>query len=390
MQQVIEHFCTRDNLSTYDPYDVWKTKPGFYVKDIYNRNKYLGLLPATLFTLFDTFINNQSRFFYSQQEYPIVRAFAVLSLLNLYRKSKEEKYLNFAKKHLQWLVENRCKGYNGYCWGLGFDYPVTSEVVYDRNTPFSTVTPYALEAFVQYSQITRDEEYAGIIKSIYNFFENDIQVMEKSEDYLVTSYGPMRDRIAINAVSYVMYSYALLLPYLSPKEKEHAHERIKRLYSYIRKNQRYDGSWLYSPQGRSFIDCFHSCFVMKNLLKTDSSVQLNGCSEIVAKGYDYVKKNFLDEHYWLFRRFSLKNKPGIVKFDLYDNAEMLNLAILFQDHYLAVRLSDSIKCFFCDGLDIYSQIDVLGFRRNINTLRWAVMPYLYALSKMILEDTDRY
>ncbi|NVL90274.1 MAG: hypothetical protein HWN69_04655 [Desulfobacterales bacterium] len=386
MQRIIEHFCARDDLSTYDPYDIWKTKPGLYVKDLFNHNRYIGLFPAAVLALFDTFLNNRFRLFYSRQEYPIVRAIAALSLLNLYCKSREQRHLDFAKKHLQWLADHSCNGYNGYCWGLGFDYPVTSKVRYDRNTPFSTVTPYALEAFVQYSQIMRDKEYNNVIKGIYNFLENDIQVMEQSDDHLALSYGPMRDRIAINAVSYAMYSYALLLPYIPLKEREHVTNKIRKLYTYIRKNQSSDGSWLYSPEGHSFTDCFHSCFVMKNLLKTNSLMQLNRCPKVIAKGYTYVKKRLLDERYWLFKRFSLSNKPGITKFDLYDNAEMLNLAILLKDTSLIGRLVDSIRRHFCDGLDVYSQIDALGFRRNKNTLRWAVMPYLYALSKLLLSD----
>jgi hypothetical protein len=52
------------------------------------------------------------------------------------------------------------------------------------------------------------------------------------------------------------------------------------------------------------------------------------------------------------------------------------------DKDLVRMLSSSIQRSFCDGQDIYSQIDFLGMRRNKNMLRWAVMPYLYALSQI--------
>jgi hypothetical protein len=200
---------------------------------------------------------------------------------------------------------------------------------------------------------------------------------------MATSYGPFVDRIVINAVSYTMYSLALALPCLSRQEVPRIEEKIVKLYRYIQKTQRLDGSWMYSPQGRSFIDCFHSCIVLKNVFKTNQMHPLPGSEDLIAAGYAYVKSAFFDEKQFLFTRFSLANKPGIVRFDLYDNAEVLNLAGLLGDGDLAIRLLDSIRGHFCRGTDIYSRIDLTGTRRNRNTLRWAVMPFLHAASQMI-------
>jgi len=72
----------------------------------------------------------------------------------------------------------------------------------------------------------------------------------------------------------------------------------------------------------------------------------------------------------------------LVRYDLYDNAEMLNLAILRGDTTLIESLPPLIEKKFMKGDDIFSQIDFLGVRRNRNHLRWAVMPYLYALSQL--------
>ena len=59
--KLIERICARDDLTTDDPYDIWKTSPGFLVKDLFNRHRYIGLLPAAVLTLVDTFINNTAR-----------------------------------------------------------------------------------------------------------------------------------------------------------------------------------------------------------------------------------------------------------------------------------------------------------------------------------------
>ena len=73
---LIEHFCDRDGLSTYDPYDIWNTSLGFRVKKLYNRQPYWGLVPAAVLAGFDDIVNNKHRLFYIRNEYRIVRALA--------------------------------------------------------------------------------------------------------------------------------------------------------------------------------------------------------------------------------------------------------------------------------------------------------------------------
>jgi hypothetical protein len=380
---LIEHFCAQDDLASYDPYDIWKTSVGFRVKKLYYRHPRLGLLPAAVLSLFDDLVNGELRLFYTRDEYPIVRALAALCLFNLYRRDRDTRYLEIAKRHLQWLLANSCEGYKGYCWGLGFENAVNRNLVYGSRSPFSTITPYALEAFVHYSQLTGDTEFHPAIERIFEFFDKDIQVMEEDDQAVATSYGPFRDRTVINAVSYTMYSYCLCLAYAPKSQRQRMEAKVRKLYTYIRRNQRMDGSWFYSPHGNSFIDCFHSSIVLKNVIKSDRIVELDDTAAVVTAGYEYLKKAFFDDRYFLFKRFSVANKPGLVRFDLYDNAEVLNLAMLVGDVGLVERLLPSVIRHFCKGLDVYSQIDLIGARRNRNTLRWAVMPFLYAVSGMV-------
>lgn len=383
MKALIERFCASEDLATYDPYDIWKTALGFRVKDLYNRRRWAGLVPAALLGSFDNFFNNKRRWFYATQEYPIVRAMAALCLINLYRQSGSGRYLEFAERHLEWLVAHSCTGYSGPCWGLGFPHAMSAEIVYDTNTPFSTHTPYALEAFIGFREASGERRFESVVKGILEFFDRDLHTMEEDDEVLATSYGPRHDHVVVNAISYALYAYSLLLPYAPAKRSENLKVKIGRLYRYVRRHQRSDGSWFYSPHGRPFIDCFHSCIVLKNLIKASRAVELTASTAVVQAGYAYLKRAFLDEREFLFRRFSIRNKPSLVRFDLYDNAEALNLALLLGDLDLADGLLSSVLQRFVVGPNIYSQIDVLGGRRNRNTLRWAVMPLLYAMSQRI-------
>jgi hypothetical protein len=376
----IRRICSSEDLRTFDPYDIWATRIGFWVKNFYNHHRLLGLPGAGALTAFDVACGDWHSSLYEAREYPVVRAWAALTLLNYFEKTGDKALLQPIRGHLQWLLDHSCSGYSGPCWGLGFHYAVGKDLVYEVNTPLATMTPYALEAFYKYGELTGDEQYADAIAGIHRYFENDIVVMEETDRHMVTSYAPFRDRRVINAVSYAVYCYAIFLDKMDPSKSGMAATRISKLYSFIRDQQRADGSWLYSPDGNSFIDCFHSCIVLKNLVKTSKIRSLDDSEEVVRVGYEYVKSAFITSD-GLARRFSLSNKPSVVRYDLYDNAELLSLAVLMKDRELVEKLAVNIEDHFVDGADIYSQIDVFGFRRNKNMLRWAVMPYLHALSQ---------
>jgi len=205
--------------------------------------------------------------------------------------------------------------------------------------------------------------------------------MEESDLYLSTSYANFKDRVAYNAVSYTMYSLSLTATFIADAKKVSLQKKILKLYNFLVEGQNEDGSWFYAPQQESFIDCFHSCFVLKNIFKTGLLVYLPEVGRVLSSGYAYLKSNLYDDKTGLFRRFALKNKPGVIQFDLYDNAEMLNLALLLGDGDLVDRLVNSIFLYFVAGKGrIYTKIDLFGFKRDLNTLRWAVMPFIYALS----------
>ncbi|WP_294674038.1 hypothetical protein [uncultured Fluviicola sp.] len=378
---IIEHFCLREDLSTYDPYDIWKTRIGVKIKMLYFKNKLLGLLPAGCFSVADFYLLNKSRIFFKSQEYPIVRAQAGIVLLNLYQVNFDKNYLDFAKIHIDWLLQNHSKNYSGLCWGTGFKIVIDATTVYNENTPFTTNTPYVLELLDSYYKITHDEKILNAILSIYDFYEKDIVVLEDSENFMITSYGPFKDRVVTNAVSYTMFAYSIFYQYVD--NKKYIETKIKKLYKFIQSVQQVDGSWVYAPYDtNSFIDCFHSCFIIKNIIKTSNSIDLQESQDVVNKGYNLIKESFYDSKSGLFKRFIAQNKPTMVKYDLYDNSEVLNLAILMKDVEIINKLEQTIRLKFVRKNNVFSIIDLFGRRKNKNTLRWAVMPYLMSISRL--------
>jgi len=380
MEQLFKEICLKYDLTTFDPYDIWKTKTGIRVKNLFNTSRLLGAFPGLFLTLYDLFINNNMRLGYNKQEYPIVRALAAQTLLHEYKNESNKELLLAVKNHLDWLKNNISEGYSGACWGIGFRWSAFKNVIYDANTPHATHTPYALEAFHIYTMTTGDQQYVDIIKSCYQFYEKDLCVLYDDDEMMAVSYGPVKDKIVNNVASYAMYAYSIFLNYF-PDKRDYILKKIKKLFRFVYTNQHDDGSWYYShPENESFIDCFHSCFIVKNLLKTRHLLTDDEIDNVIEKGYRYIVEEFFNEKHGLYNRFTVSNKLTLTKFDLYDNAEALNIMKMMGDKDRAENLEVAIRHYFFSGEDIYSDIDFLGNRRNKNTLRWAVMPYLYALS----------
>ena len=380
--ELVTKYILTPNLASYDPYDIWKTSLGSFIKKkFYTNNKGIFLLAGGL-SVYDLFINNKSRLFYKRQEFPIVRAFASLLLNNLYRLEEKTDFLAFSKKNIDWLIANAKKTETGIGWGLGFYHPASDKIIYSPDAALSTMTPYIVEALLDQEKILSKEGlYKDTLEKVFNFFNSDIKVLDETETYEITSYGTFPDRKVVNAVSYTLYSLLLLNNYFKGALPYKLHP--EKLYNYIAKMQNQDGSWYYSEEGSPFIDCFHSCIVLKNLIKSRPYMHIDG--NMIEKGYSYIKNNLWDNEKKMYKRFSITNKPGLIKYDLYNNAEMLNLAILMNDKQEADKIVTSIQQNFIDPSGIFSAIDILGFKRNKNMLRWAILPCLYALSNYNLK-----
>ena len=376
--------CCQDDLATYDPYDVWRMPLGRRVKSLFNESRIMGYGPAALLTIVDLFGNSFIRSMCAPQEYPIVRALAAQALTNVSVYTGEKAALDYSKRHIDWLLANSRSGYSGLSWGLGFDWPVSKGLTYSKNTPFTTHTPYVLEAMHLYMVHTGSDEFRSAVRQVFDHYERDVCVIVDTPDEMAVSYGPMNDRVVTNAIAYTLHAYAIFSVYL-PERSEYISCKITRLYNFLKRTQMSNGAWMYDPySARSFIDCFHSCFVMKNIAKARHFQELDGAQSVIEKGFRYLIDNFLDERTGLVRRFSVSNKPSVVKYDLYDNAEFISLARLLGHSDLVDASIRSVEASFRSGGSLYSMIDILGVRRNRECLRWAVMPYVHALSTCLV------
>jgi len=378
----IEHFFG-ENLATYDPYDLWRTKLGIWLKKIYYRNGKIAIPIVAPFSILDAYAPKLIRIFLKPREYPMVRAFATLIALNLYELTSNNKYLELANQSVKWLIENQSPGYHGACWGLNIPW-MTKTGYLPNLTPYITNTPYCVEALLKFADITRNNKLKELALSSLDFINNDLKVLVNNPYELALSYGPGYERrIVINANSYAMMMYAMFADRM-PDKKPVLLEKAIRLFNFIKSQQNNDGSWFYyaDKQKGNFIDCFHSCFILKNLVKFSNFSEIN-VWPIVNKGLDYILRHFLDSKWFLARRFTVYPYPSLIKFDLYDQAELLNILLIVGRKSLAKKLHDSIiKNFYIPSKVAFGhQIDIFGRLNKMRYLRWAVMPMVYVLSE---------
>lgn len=380
----IDHLLGPD-LSTYDPYDLWKTKLGLWLRRLYYRK---GIVAAPLvapFFLLDLYAPRVVRRFIGPQEYPTVRAMAVMAALNLHEVEPDPKYLALAELSAEWLLANQSPGYHGACWGLNFPW-MTKGGYYPPTTPFITHTPYCVEALFHCFDATGRQKYHDAAVSSVGFLEHDLKVIYREGDRVAMGYGPGEEsRVVVNANSYAAMLYSLLAARM-PQRRAPLLDRASRLKNFVTAAQNPDGSWFYySDDGPgNFIDCFHSCFVMKNLIKYGRLTGSN-LDDVVDRGLDYVLGNFVDPGCGLARRFTLSANPSLVKFDLYDQAELINVLLLRGRLGEAERMLDAVlKHFYLPGKQSFGyQIDIFGLLNRMSYLRWAVMPMTLVLSEYL-------
>jgi hypothetical protein len=87
---------------------------------------------------------------------------------------------------------------------------------------------------------------------------------------------------------------------------------------------------------RSFVDHFHTCFVMKALAKIHALTGHRGALEALTRGVKYYVGNLFAED-GLPKPFARAPRLTVYKRELYDCAESINLCVLLRDRFPELR-----------------------------------------------------
>ena len=373
-------------LESYDPYDLWSTTVGVKVREQYYNGKLLGKAGAITLGVLDWLTPSVTRSLTGAlpKAYPIVIAHEILRLHQLEQLDEQ-----LASSLFFQLTESAAEspGANDISWGLGFSW-MSKNGLYPDTIPFVTHTPYAMEALLVLSSYPALHESAmKTFLKTWGFLES-LKTMHQSDDQLALSYAPIDEpRMVINANSYAAFAYAMHAVHGDEHNKKAALEKVQKLTQWVIDQQHDNGSWDYyaDKEPGNFIDCFHSCFVIKNLLNVQSLLPEISMpiQDATQKGWKYIQTHFYDSENKMCRRFIVKQIKDPYVWDLYDQAEYLGLLIEFNEIESARQFENHVCANFSNKDDWYCKVDIFGIKRGKNFQRWGISPFKLASSKLL-------
>jgi len=342
---------------------------GGWAKRLYYRKPSLGMLAVAPMIFSEAFVPSARRFFWKKLRFPIADAHYAMGFAYLYQSSKIEKYYENAVHFLDELINSRSPGYENYCWGYPFNW-VTRNGTYPANTPFITSTPYMYEAFAAVYQIDKAQRWLDAMHSIAEHALHDIRDFPTGPDAASCAYSPLAGETGgvINASAY----RALLLnsafrDFNEPKYRETAGKNL----NFVISSQQDNGAWYYAMDDvRDFVDHYHTCFVLKALVKTQLMTGDDRCDESIKRGVAYYAENLFDDDY-LPKPFSKPPRLTVYKRELYDYAECINIGVLLRGRFPG--LDQRIDRVLGDLMTRWHKTDG-SFRSRELTLGWDNVP----------------
>ncbi|MBI5197017.1 MAG: hypothetical protein HZA19_00220 [Nitrospirae bacterium] len=366
---------------TFDPYDLWSTSIGITARRLYYLGDKKGVLFAASLGFLDWWLPGISRraFGVKPRHYPIVIAHNVL------RFQLQNKLSSINSSGLLQLLRSVAvdpSGSNGiWAWGLGFPW-MSKNGLYPPNIPFITHTPYVMEALLRLADFPEiKHEATSMFTGTWAFLES-LKVMHKGDYEIALSYAPVDEpRIVVNANSYASFAYALHTLHGETGIKAAAKEKAIKLARWVINQQQPDGSWYYyadSEKG-NFIDCFHTSFVIKNLIKATKIIPeiSHITNKPIEQGWEFLNTHFFDNRKGLCRRFVDRDTHDPYSWDIYDQSEYLGLLIDFGLVKEASVFRARVVELFNHNSDWWCRRDILGRRWGKNYMRWGITPFLY-------------
>jgi len=360
----------------FDPYDIWATKQLGQLKQGWRTGSVVsklvlpvvGVLEALFPVLFRRLVG------VNKNHYPHVEAM----LANTSEGQNDGKLLPY-------FEDTRVKSSG---WGLPFEW-YSKNGVYGANTPYVTNTPYIMEALLRLAkQPNLYNEAMEMFYGTWGFLET-LKVMYEDDESLALSYAPIDEpRMVVNANAYAAFAYALHAVHGKEENREVAKAKVKRIVRWVIAQQEKNGAWFYYADNDpgNFIDCFHSCFVVKNLLKVSKLLpELSGLIQPVTdKGWAYIRNELYDNDSGMCRRFAVRAQRDPFKLDLYDQAEYLGLLVDYGLLDEASDFAERVEKKFRKGEHWYCRIDMFGRRWGKDFLRWGIVPFWYQRRKLVL------
>jgi hypothetical protein len=377
--------------TSYDFQSFYASAVGQWAKALYYKSPRLGVLAVAPMVFSEAFAPSARSVFWKRQRFPIADAHYAMGFAFLAKLLKDDRYYAKAIHFIEVLKETRCLGYSHYCWGYPFHW-VTVRGTIREGTPLITTVPYVYEAFKQVWELDRADEWFQIMKSIAQHALLDYKDFPTSPSASTCSYTPDPEQ-SVAVVNANAYRAFLLTSAAHDLSEEKYWKVAERNLNFVLEAQNEDGSWYYAKDGkRNFIDHFHTCFVLKALVKIEALTGHAGCTKAIDQGIRYYIENLFDEG-GSPKPFSSRLRLTVYRRELYDYAECINLAVLLRWRY--PKLDSLLSCVLHEILTTWQKPDgpfrsrrlLLGWD-NTPMHRWAQAQLFRSLCFLVYQHVE--
>ena len=183
--------------------------------------------------------------------------------LTAWQATGEDRYRKDAIKLLDWLLENRSRGYSGFCGGHQHDVQ-TLERKIPAKSPGIVGTSYAVRALLRGAEL--DDKYIDVAKTATGYVFEDLAYEEIPAGARIR-YKPddAADYYTLNANA---LGARLLLDIHAEINDETCHEAARKILDYVSSQQTDIGGWMYrDPPEASHVsmDNYHNGFIIESL-----------------------------------------------------------------------------------------------------------------------------
>jgi len=364
---------------------------GKWAKRLYYEHPLPGRIAVLPMVVSEAFLPSARRLFAKRQRFPIADAHYAMAFALLGRILNDRSYYQRSEHFLAVLEDTRCASYAEYCWGYPFDWVTVCGTI-PAGTPLITTEPYVYEAFQELYRIDSNAKWRGIMRSIAEHAFEGYRDLPTSPTAASCSYTPppCPSTFVVNANAYRAY---LLTSAAIEFDDERYRKAADRNLNFVLEAQNPDGSWYYALDGqRSFVDHFHTCFVLKALVKIETLTGHHECTASIERGVEYYTQHLFDDR-GLPRPFSRAPRLTVYRRELYDYAECINLAVLLRgrfprlDAQLCAVVNDIVAAWQTKAGSFRSRRLYLGWD-NTPMHRWASAQLFRSLCLLLASTSE--
>jgi len=376
LEKLMRH-VEAEEFKGYDPYDALNSR---ILRVLSFRNKWLRIAFTQGLKKFP--LNLRPLLLIEKGYNPKGLGLFLTSYLKLYSLYRTEEHLQKINYIISLLEEFKRNGYSGHCWGYNYDWQSETRLI-PKGTPTIVNTTFIAHAFLDAYELCGKERFLKIARSSCDFILRDLHIA-RSGDSLCFSYSPI-DKSRIHNAN--ILGAGLLARLYSITREDELLEYAQKAVMYLIDNQRKDGSWYYGESGCgagfvSYIDSYHTGFVLEGLLNYITYAENKTHFESIKKGLE-----FFENHFFLEDGTPKYFHDRVYPIDIHCPAQAIVVLVRLKEVKDTTRLLEKVVCWMVDHMQdesgyFYYRKGRL-FYNKIPYIRWCQAWAFHALTTYV-------